>query len=139
MRIVAGVVAIGAVMQVGNASAEPGAANGRVSPIQIGISQSDLRGDFESAVPVAGACLTVSGGTTGTPNNWLVNPSCALGEVDGNSRDQARALEIEKVFAGHDADDDAALDLAEDYLDGVDVRRDPVEAAVLVWRVEHGA
>ena len=38
-----------------------------------------------------------------------------------------------------DRDSDAALSLAEAYLDGVGTSRDPIEAAVILWRVQHGA
>ena len=64
--------------------------------------------------------------------------SDALRDGKGIPRDETRAFALAKYLAASDADGDAALDLAQGYLDGKATPRDPVEAAVILWRVEHG-
>ena len=110
------------------------------------LREADGRGDFSHAVQAAEDCLAFLGRTTQTDPSKTRNGyyatyylASALRKGKGVPIDELRAFDLLKSLADVDLDGDAALDLAEMYLNGNGTTRDPVEAAVLVWRVAHGA
>jgi hypothetical protein len=109
------------------------------------IFQEDRRRNFEGAVHAAEECMTITKATQDAVKITSGNYSCAyylssaLRKGMGITRDEERAVDLLKALVAIDPNDDAALDLAEAYIDGSGTARDPVEAYVLVWRVEHGA
>lgn len=117
---------------------------GTISGLQAAIYQADQRGDFAVAVHTAEECIAITKGSATPVGDEAGNPFCiqylsdALRDGRGIRRDEARAFALVKYLAARDADGDAALDLAQGYLDGKATPRDPVEAAVILWRVEHG-
>ncbi len=116
---------------------------GKIAGFQAAIYQADQSGDFAAAVHTAQECIAISKGIA-PDDDQTGNPFCvhylsdALRDGKGIPRDEARAFALAKYLAASDADGDAALDLAQGYLDGKATPRDPVEAAVILWRVEHG-
>lgn len=116
-----------------------------VQTFQQAINQADRRGDFETAANQAGKCVAITRSTSTEPWTAAGNPYCAyylasaLRNGRGIPRDEGRAFVLLKDLAETDHDSDAALALAEAYLDGAGTPRDPVEAGVILWRVEHGA
>jgi hypothetical protein len=146
MRVIGGAIVTTAALQIGAARAEPTANDWKeVSALRTAIYQADRRGDFEGAVRDAEECVTITKGTAARPNDASGSPyycvyylSSALRKGRGVPRDEGRAFGLLKALAASDPDGDAALDLAEDYLDGDGTPRNPIEAAVIFWRVEHG-
>jgi len=135
---------ISAIIIVSAARADSMAADrGTIAGFQTAIYQADHSGDFAAAVQTAQECIAISKGTDPV-DDQAGNPFCvhylsdALRDGRGIPRDEARAFALAKYLAASDADGDAALDLAQGYLDGKATPRDPVEAAVILWRVEHG-
>lgn len=130
---------IAAALQMGVAHGE---AREEVLALQKTIHAADRGGDFEGAVRAAEDCVTIS---ATDPNRPPGNPYCvmylssALRTGRGVARDEGRAFRLLKAIVAEDPDDEAALDLAEDYLDGVGTARDPIEGAVIFWRTQHGA
>ncbi len=116
----------------------------KISGLQTAIYQADQRGDFATAVQAAEKCIAITKGTTTAVSDQAANPTCvyylskALRDGRGIPRDETRAFALVKDLAARDADGNAALDLAQGYLDGKAIPRNPVEAAVILWRVEHG-
>lgn len=136
---------IGAIITVSAASADSMVVDrGKIAGFQTAIYQADHSGDFAAAVHTAQECIAISKGTAASIDGEAGNPFCvhylsdALRDGRGIPRDEARAFALAKYLAASDADGDAALDLAQGYLDGKATPRDPVEAAVILWRVEHG-
>jgi hypothetical protein len=109
------------------------------------ISEADRRGDFSGAVQSAEGCLAVLAAGPTEAGKGLSEYFCkyylgsALRKGRGVPRDEQRAFDLLDTLAGADPDGDAALDVAEMYLSGEGISRDPIEAAVIVWRVRHGA
>ena len=98
------------------------------------IREADSKGDFERAAHAAEQCLAV------VANDYCkLYLSSSLRTGRGVPRDEERAFAILQNLVATDRDSDAALSLAEAYLDGVGTSRDPIEAAVILWRVQHGA
>jgi hypothetical protein len=116
-----------------------------VQSFQQAIREADRRGDFQTAADQAEKCVAVTKAASTAPLTAEGNRYCAyyfisaLRKGRGTPRDERRAFALLGELAAHDRDGDLALDMAEAYLDGVGTRRDPVEAGVLFWRVEHGA
>jgi hypothetical protein len=116
------------------------------SPSELGrlirlTSDADRRGDFKTAIASAEACVALresmpSGAAYGYCENYL-GKALLQGKVAAG--DARRGFTLIKNVTAADPDGSWALDLAEAYLDGKGVARDPVEAAVITWRVEHGA
>jgi hypothetical protein len=136
---------IGAIITVSAASADTMVVDrGKISGLQTAIYQADHSGDFAAAVHTAQECIAISKGTAASVDDEGGNPFCvhylsdALRDGRGVPRDEVRAFALAKYLAASDADGDAALDLAQGYLDGKATPRDPIEAAVILWRVEHG-
>jgi hypothetical protein len=108
-------------------------------------SEADRRGDFSGAVQSAEGCLAVLAAGPTEAGKGLSEYFCkyylgsALRKGRGVPRDEQRAFDLLDTLAGADPDGDAALDVAEMYLSGEGISRDPIEAAVIVWRVRHGA
>lgn len=115
-----------------------------VTRFHSAIHQADQRRDFGGAVRSAEECLdfveTIHARTGQRPGfgYCAYYLSSALRSGRGTSRDAVRAFQLLAAVAATD-DGKAALDLAEMYLNGEGTPRNAVEAAVLVWRVEHGA
>lgn len=109
------------------------------------IREADRRGDFENATNAAEKCVTITRGarteSKSAPGDYycMYYLSSALRNGRGVPRDERRAFLLLNDLVATYRDDDAALDLAEAYLDGAGTSRDPVEAGVIFWRVKHGA
>jgi hypothetical protein len=103
-------------------------------------SDADRQSDFKTAVASAEACValreSMPSGYYGYCENYLGK---ALLRGNGVARDARRGFALIKKAAEAYPDADWALDLAEAYLNGDGVPPDPVEAAVIAWRVQHGA
>jgi TPR repeat protein len=144
-RIIGEAIAISVTLKI--AGTEAAAADLKeVSALQTAIHQADRRGDFEGAVRDAEECVTITKDTAAGPEEASASPyycvyylGSALRKGRGVPRDEGRAFGLLKALAASDPDGDAALDLAEDYLDGAGTPRNSIEAAVIFWRVEHGA
>jgi hypothetical protein len=110
--------------------------------LQQAIFNADRRGDFEGAARNADKCVTMTtGGSDGSPGSYYCTYylSSALRTGKGIPRDENRAFTLLRSLTPTDHDGDAALALAECYLDGVGTPRDPIEAGIVLWRVKHGA
>jgi hypothetical protein len=142
MLIVSSAILASVASEIGAASAEPAKAGLKdILALKMAVYQSDRRGDFDRAVGAAEQCIakSVAYGAN-APNFYCIHYlSSALKTGRGITRDQERAFELLKGLVALDPNDDAALDLVEDYLDGAGTSRNPIEAAVVFWRVEHGA
>jgi hypothetical protein len=141
MRIIGAATAISAALQIGATRAEPVAADWKkILELRTAILQSDNQGDFERAVRYAEECVTITKGTAvGSSYYCIYYLSSALRRGRGVPRDEERAFGPLNALVALNPNDDAALDLAQDYLDGAGTLRNPIEAAVVFWRVEHGA
>ena len=109
------------------------------------LRQADRLGDFERADEIARKCITLTSGMQAsagaTPDDYYCRYylSSALRKGRGVPRNEARAFALLSDLVAKDPDGDAALDLTEEYLDGLGPSRDPVEAGVTFWRIKHGA
>jgi hypothetical protein len=117
-----------------------------VTRFHSAIFQANQRGDFDNAVRSAEDCLAFeeaiqsrTGQRPGGGSYCAYYLSSALRSGKGAPRDVTRAFHLLITFGAADSDGAPALNLAEMYLDGEGTARDPVEAAILVWRVEHGS
>lgn len=142
MRIIIAAAATSTALQIGAIrAAEPAEYDWReMQAIKMKVVQFDKRGDFERAVSAAEQCIAKSVAYGAHAPDFYCNHylSSALKTGRGITRDQERAFELLKGLVASDPNGDAALDLVEDYLDGAGTSRNPVEAAVVFWRVEHG-
>lgn len=109
------------------------------------IHAADLQGDFDHAARAAEQCVAITASTKpsigGVPTNYYckIYLSSALRSGRGLPRDEGRAFAVLKDLVATDQDGGVALSLAEAYLDGAGTPRDPIEAAAILWRVQHGA
>src|SRR5262249_39515070 len=104
-------------------------------------SDADRRGDLKTAIASAEACVALRESMPfraayGYCENYLGK---ALLQGNGIAHYARRGLALIKKIAEASPHGDWALDLAEGYLDGNGTPRDAVEAAVITWRVQHGA
>jgi len=105
------------------------------------IREAELRGDYEAAVAAAQQCIAryeTTGEELLRGQFCLFYYATALKIGRGVARDKRQACLIFKGLAAVKPDGKASLELAECYLDGTGVPRDPVEAAVIVWKVQNG-
>ncbi|MET2832159.1 hypothetical protein [Mesorhizobium shangrilense] len=113
---------------------------GILQPLQQEIFQADRRGDFKSAAHAAEECVTMASAESDKlPYYCAYYLSSALKLGKGILRDQNRAFPLLKSITAKDLDDEAALALVENYLDGAGTPRDAIEAGIVFWRVQHGA
>jgi hypothetical protein len=136
-------ITIGAALDISCAQAQSSEQRWQeVTRFHQAISEADRRGDFSAAVQSAEVCLALAAVPT-EAGKGLSDHFCkyylgsALRKGRGVARDEQRAFLILNTLAT--ADESAALDVAEMYLDGEGTSRDPIDAAVILWQVKHGA
>jgi hypothetical protein len=110
-----------------------------ISALNFESYRDDQRGDYQAAVAAAQKCwsLIESGIVPGFEAACSDYYGRALETGKGVDRDDAQAFEVFQRLQQLYPDRESA-NLAEFYLDGIGVAPDPVEAAVLLWRSEHG-
>jgi hypothetical protein len=115
-----------------------------IAALHTAIREADRLGDFKRADEIATECVTLTSGiqarSSAVPGDYYCTRylSLALRSGKGLPRDEDSSFVLLRNLVTKYPDDDAALDLVEDYLDGSGTTRDSVEAGVLFWRVEHG-
>jgi hypothetical protein len=113
-----------------------------VSKLEQSIIEDGRRNDFDGAVKAAEKCIAVTKNSDAAFQRGTGRPFCArylamaLRDGKGINRDEVRAFAIIRALAAKS--DWQSLDLVEAYLDGMGTPRDPVDAGVIFWRVDHG-